>query len=397
MSASQRAENSLHVVLAIDSMDSGGAQRQIAELAVALPAIDGIRTTILTYHPANFYAARLRDAGIPVILLPKGPSPDPRLPLRIRRWLSQNPADVIHSFLLTPSLWTWLATRWLNRSRRPVVIAGERNSLIATTVVEGTLQRLVYRGVDAVTVNAEPVADEIASRLGVSRDHVHYLPNGIDLAAWDAALAKPPDVQPEAGCFHLALVGGLRRQKNHRLLFQALRRIGPERLADWRVWCVGAATAGARTAEAIQSEVAGLESCVRFLPAMTNIAPFMGRMDALVLPSLYEGFPNVVLEAMASRVPVVATPVGDISNLVRDGATGYLVPLGDSDALAAGLTRLASLRPEERAAMGRRGRERVEAHFQMRTVAASYAALYRTLLESRAGGLRPVGYGAGAG
>lgn len=369
----------MHVLLVIDSLASGGAQRQLTELAVALHAIDGVCATVLVYYEADFFAARLHEAGVPLVRLRKPPGPDPRLALRMRGWLREHRPDVVHAFLLRPALWARLATWLLPRRTRPPVVASERDSVIAGTPGEARLQRFVYGRCEAATANAEPVARSIVERLGVAPERVHYLPNGIDLREWDRRAAEPCPFELEPGAFHVALIGGLRPQKNHALLFEALRRLGPERTAHWRVWCVGGHTMGEDAARAVHARAAGLEAVVRFVQPVRNVAALVSRLDAVVLPSLHEGFPNVLLEAMASRVPVVASPVGDVANLVADGEVGFVVPNDDPAPLAEALARLDAMGPEGRARLGAAGRRRVEERYPMEVVAGRYLALYREL------------------
>jgi glycosyltransferase involved in cell wall biosynthesis len=244
----------------------------------------------------------------------------------------------------------------------------------------------VYRGCDAVTVNAQPVAAEIAAKLGVDAARIHYLPNGIDVAAWREAAALPPPWPVEPGRFHLALVGSYRPVKNHGLVLAALAKLGAERTRDWRVWFVGDPNEGRAFADSLRRDVeaSGLGGIVRLAPATTRIAALVARMDGVLLPSRYEGFPNVVLEAMALGVPVLASRVGDVPNLVDDGRTGFLLPRLDAEALAEGLLRLRALTPSERQAMGQRACEHVAAQFAMGRVAGRYCDLYRDLLGARA-------------
>ena len=125
--------------------------------------------------------------------------------------------------------------------------------------------------------------------------------------------------------------------------------------------------------------------CLRefIVPPVGNVASVLSRLDALVLCSDFEGFPNVVLEAMASRLPVVATRVGDVPSLIDEGGTGFVVEPRDAAGLAAALERLASLDPGAREAMGARARARVEERFRMEAVASSYLELYEELLAER--------------
>jgi glycosyltransferase involved in cell wall biosynthesis len=375
----------MHVVLVVDALASGGAQRQLVELAVRLHAGRDTRSTVLVYHDVPFYEPRLRESAVPLVKIPRRGRADPGFLWRLRRWLSRGQVDVVHSFLLIPCIWTLLAIRGLPRRARPAWIAAERNSLIATSRALGAMQSLVYRRADAVTVNADCVVGEIRQKLGVPAERIHYLPNGIDLARWDADTAQESPIELEPGRFHLALVGGLRPQKGHRVLFEALARLGAERVRDWRIWCIGGATAGRGAADAVEAQIQqlGLAQVVRLHPPVRNVAAVMARLDVLVLPSLYEGFPNVVLEAMASRIPVVATRTGDVPRLVTDGVTGFQVEVDDPADLAAALAKLAAMTPSERRVMGERGRARVEASYEMTEVAAAYCELYRGVLAKR--------------
>lgn len=102
------------------------------------------------------------------------------------------------------------------------------------------------------------------------------------------------------------------------------------------------------------------------------------RADVFVLPTWREGFPNVVLEAMAAALPVVATPVGAIPDAVRDGCEGLLVPPRDAESLTAALRSLAN-DPERRRSLGRAARARAESTFSLDAVADQLASLYEEL------------------
>jgi glycosyltransferase involved in cell wall biosynthesis len=382
----------MHLVYAIDNLGSGGAQRQSVELAVHLARRDDLRVGFLVYRDDDFHAERLAEAGVPVTRIPKGGRLDPRLPLRIRRWLRAERPDLVHAFIPLPCLWNGLAARSLPAASRPVFVAAERSAFDVYARGHDLARRLAYPLADAVTVNAERMRAEIEARLGIPAARLHYLPNGIDLEAWDAEAAGPSPIELEPGRFHLALVGGLRREKNHRLAVEALARLGPERTRDWRLWFVGGRTGEPGYAEEVERAIAehGLGEQVRIVPPVRRIAALMARLDGLILPSAYEGFPNVVLEAMATRLPVIASRVGDVPNLVEAGRSGLLLERLDAEALADALGRLRGLPAGERAELGARARTRVEAHFGMEAVAERHLALYRQLVGTRhAGRARP--------
>jgi glycosyltransferase involved in cell wall biosynthesis len=377
----------VRVVYAIDSLISGGAQRQVVELALALQKEADVSVQVLFYRDADFFGERLRKARIPLVHIPKLIKVDPTLPLRMRRWFDEQAPDVVHAFLLGPALWSLLAVRGIPAPRRPVFIAAERSSFIATSLLQRRLQCFVYGRSDAVTANAESVAETIHERLDVPRDNIRYIPNGIDLATWDRAAAGDPPWILEGGRFHMALIGRLQPGKNQALLVDALSRIGREAVADWRVWLIGAETGRGRYAAKLGERIRrlGLEKTVRVVPPTRDIPALMGRLDLLVLTSRAEAFPNVVLEAMASGIPVIATPVGDVPNLVANGETGILCSPTDPEELAQALVRIRALTPDRRSKMGRRAREIVEQRYRIEAVASSTLEFYRQILSRRSG------------
>lgn len=373
----------MHVAYVIDNLGSGGAQRQAVEVAVRLRHEGGARVSFGVYREVDFFRSRLEEAEIPVTLLKKRGPVDPGFPARLRGWVAQRSPDVVHAFLPMPTLWTALAMRGAGGAT-PAWIAGERSSPHENVGrLTARLLGAAYRRFDAVTANSRPAAEALVRGFGVAPDRVHHLPNGIDLAAWDGrALADPPvALAPDA--FHLALVGRLSEEKNHRLFLAALSRVAPELRRPVEVWFVGAEDG----AEDLRGEIErlGLREQVRTLPPTRELPAFLSRLDALVLPSRYEGFPNVVLEAMASRLPVVASAVGDVPSLLEDGRSGFVVPAGDVAALAQGLTRLLALPDEARRRMGAAARETVEARFRIESVAQRHLDLYHRVADEKAG------------
>ena len=123
----------------------------------------------------------------------------------------------------------------------------------------------------------------------------------------------------------------------------------------------------------------GLESHFIFLGYRSDIKELLNSFDIFVLPSLFEGLPNVVLEAMACSKPVVATAVAGTPEAVIDGKTGYLVPSQNPEALAKALINL--LEDEDLLEkMGREGRRRMETHFSLEGQINKFEALYEQLL-----------------
>ncbi len=129
-----------------------------------------------------------------------------------------------------------------------------------------------------------------------------------------------------------------------------------------------------------QARELGLANQVRFLGWLDGMAPVLARWDVFALASVQDGFPIAVLEAMAAGLPVVATKVGGLREMVEDGQTGWLVPPGDPSALAERLRALL-LNPDQRCTMGMAGQARVRNRLSEKDMVTATAAIYNELLE----------------
>jgi len=224
---------------------------------------------------------------------------------------------------------------------------------------------------DCVVALTEPTRRWLVAALGEER--VRYLPNFVQLDA----IGAPPDRSARRGRpVEVLFVGWLVEPKGVRELLAAARR-----LEGARFTLVGPAQPDFQAA--IAAELAALGDRVRVLPAQPReeIFRLYREADVFVLPTWREGFPNVVIEAMAAGLPVVATTVGAIPEAVESGKSGVLVPPRDAGMLEAAL-RLLIEDPEVRRLQGDLARARVESIFSFDAVVARLGRLYEDLLAS---------------
>jgi glycosyltransferase involved in cell wall biosynthesis len=174
----------------------------------------------------------------------------------------------------------------------------------------------------------------------------------------------------------LLSVGRLSKQKGLQHLLRAMPEVHKE-ISNARLVLVGAGEDEAALKD-LTGEL-GLEGAVSFLGWRSEIPEFLKDTDLLVLPSLWEGMPNVILEAMACGVPAVATEVGGTPELVSDGETGFLVPPADSDALARSIITLLQDR-ELRTRMGQQAHELARSKFSPERMIERNEQLYTELL-----------------
>lgn len=234
------------------------------------------------------------------------------------------------------------------------------------------LQKLAYRCATKVAANS-PAAAQMLVAEGVAPGSIAVIPNGLDHAAFAAR-------KPRAQVRRLITVANLRREKSHETLIAAAARLVRE-VPDLRLQFVGA---GPRRAE-LEALVAarGLSAQIEFLGHREDVPALLAEADAYVLPSRSEAFPNGAIEAMAAGLPVVASAVGGLLDLIEDGRTGLLVPPADDEALAAAVRSLIH-DPARAAAIGSAAREAVLDNYSFDRMVASFEHLYLSGLQARA-------------
>jgi glycosyltransferase involved in cell wall biosynthesis len=272
------------------------------------------------------------------------------------------------------------------RSVRPVMVdgrvvsrptAGERVFAWVRAPILAGLGRLTARLSDQVVAPSRTTAGELVRDYGAAGAVV--IPNGV---------APPPDGAPvgagaagptpsPAGGLVVLYSGRLRTRKAVAVLLEAVARLRRE---EPGVALVLVGDGEQRPALREQAERLGIAGAVRFVGKVPRdeMARRLADADVFCLPSLYEGLPLAVLEAMAAGLPVVATAVSGIPEAVEDGATGLLVPPEDADALARALGELAR-DPERRRRMGEAGRRKLEEELAIPKIAAAYLDLWRSL------------------
>lgn len=232
------------------------------------------------------------------------------------------------------------------------------------------LERLAARWCRLVIAVSEAERDA-GLREGVARpSQYRVILNGVDLARFGA------EPSPEAG--QILFIGRLARPKRPDLVLRAFRVVRAQ-LPEAGLQLVGDGPQRSEL-EALARQL-GVENA-RFLGTRDDIPDLLCRVSCLVLASDWEGCPLAVLEAMAAGVPVVATRVGGVEELVEDGRTGSLVDAGDEQGLAAAIVALLS-DPARAATLGANGRERARARFSRERMAAEVLSVYDTLAPPR--------------
>jgi glycosyltransferase involved in cell wall biosynthesis len=285
-------------------------------------------------------AEHAERAGYHVIPVTVGGMLDFRAISEIRKILVEHGVRILHSHDYKSNLYGVISSRRLGIRRVTTAHGTTRDSLWKKCCLYLN-EKIVYRFFDVIIA----VSDEIGLQLektwtGVGR--VRVIENGIDPEYFgsrngDAEGTGPLPIPPDHKVF--AVIGRLFPDKGHRFFLQAFARI-----VRTHSGVVALVIGEGPSREAIRAQVLelGLERHVFLCGVRRDMGNVYEKIDFLVIPSLTEGVPYVLLEAMISNVPVLATEVGGIPKLLENGVTGYLVPPGDVDALEKGMIAMLS-------------------------------------------------------
>lgn len=303
--------------------------------------------------------------------------------------------DLVHTHTTTAGGLGRIAAR---RARVPVVVHTFHGHVLSgylsgpQTRLLTAAERYLARRTDALVTVSHRVRDELLA-LGIGRpEQWHVVPLGLELGE---LLAGPAAAGPSRAALGLpaegllvGIVGRLAAIKDHDTFLAMAAHLAAGQMAAGQmgaghpdVTFVVAGDGGLRAAlEAKASRLLG--DRVRFLGWATDLTILYGALDVVVLTSRNEGTPVALIEASAAGRPVVATDVGGVPEVVRDGETGFVVPAADPGAAAARVSQLLE-DPQLRRVLGAAGREWVRSRFSAERLVTDLTGLYAELLERR--------------
>ena len=362
----------VRILYVVGNFVAGGAERHLLEL---WRRIDRARfeVEIACFKREGQFLADVEALGWPVhdlglgrrIYDARGIRGFARLVAIVRRFRPH----VVHGYLFGPNLFAAMAGRLLGV---PAVVVAKRNMDAFETPGQVALQRVAHRLATHVTAVSEAVADTVVS-LGVPRDRITVIPNGVDASRFEGATADRGRLGVNGEGVVVGSVGCLAARKDYGTLLDALARLRAQGLDPWLV-LVGDGPERASLEE--RARELGLEDRVRFLGERPDVDRLLPAFDVFVLSSREEGIPNALLEAMAAGRPSVATAVGGNREVLEDGSTGWIVPPQSPEALAGALAD-ALRRPDEARRRGDAARRSMLEHHSIGAMVRRHEDLYR--------------------
>lgn len=374
----------MHVLHLSKVKGIAGSERHLLTLLPGLAA-QGVEVAMLVLEepdlPADAFCAELAACGVPVERMPIRGDLDPGLPRRLRTALQQAGPDIVHTHLLHADLYGLRAARRAGVAH--AVSSRHNDNPFRRNAVLKLANRLAVRRADRVIAISHALADFVREVEGVTPPRlvtVHYglapheYPPGARAearAAWGV----------EAGAPVVGFFGRLIEQKGVDVLLRAFAHVH-EGYPAARLVIVGDGTL--RPALAAQAQALGLSDAVIFAGWAPDAARLMPGADVIVMPSRWEGFGLVALEAMSAARPLVASRVSALPEIVDDLKTGLLVPPDRPGALAQALEGLLA-DPVWAAALGSAGRQRLLRVFSVEKMVQATLDVYESILDGEQG------------
>jgi glycosyltransferase involved in cell wall biosynthesis len=351
----------LRVGLVIGQLTTGGAEGQLWLLCRGL---DRARFTPVVYclsDKTEPYGARIEATGTPVRIIAGSRLTRVRT---LRRWLVADRIDLVHAWLFIANGFAWVA----NWSTAQPLITSARNCKQQGRMLN-VLNRRAFQASSAIVVNSNDVGTYIADRYSAPQDRIRVIYNGVDTERFHPDSSADDEASGIVG--PIVSIGRLVPQKNHELFLQAARQLSDE-ISAVRFVIVGDGPLRATLTE--RARALGIAERVSFVGERADVEDILRSASLLWLPSRTEGLANVVLEALASGVPTIATDVGGTCELIRTGVEGFVVPQEDAAAFAQ-RSRNILLDSSMRRRFRRAARARAE-QFSIARMVAACAQLY---------------------
>ena len=368
----------IRIMHVVDHLGKGGLENGLVNL---IEHLDPLRFEHVVYAIRKLgpNAERLAKSGVEVICQGKQDSDSPFQVGKLASAIRRVRPDIVHSRNWA-AVEAVLAGRWVRSCK---VVHSEHGLEAGADVREPWrriwFRRLAYQLADRVLSVSYQLRDLHARRTGFEPAKITVIHNGVDRQRFFPDPAARAGMRRELGLsdeeFCIGCVGNLFPVKGHITALQAIEQFAAQH-NNWRLLLAGEGPERARLETFAGAQ--GWKDRVSFLGTSHRVPELLNAMDVYVLPSIAEGISNSLLEAMATGIPVVATATGGNPEVVVDGESGLLFPIGDAQQLSRHLLLLSDQSPRRRE-LAQRALVRVREEFSIESMVGKYAQLYESV------------------
>jgi glycosyltransferase involved in cell wall biosynthesis len=372
-----------HVLFIIDELcEIGGAERVLFKMIRSLPS-DRFRCSLITFRTNE--ETHAVSICCPLYVMPLTKTYDwnaLNVAREIRRFVRQERVSIVHTFFETSDLWAGPIAKF---SGCPVLVSSRRDLGILRTRKHRMGYRLLKGLFDSVLTVSPQVRDFCIREDGLDPAKVHTLFNGLEMESVGTAASRstmraqmgiPEDVPV------ITAVGNIRQVKGIDVLVEAAAQVC--RQHPNALFLVVGRKSEEEHCRALEQAIGslGIDANFKLLGSREDVFSILQMTDIFCLPSRSEGFSNALIEAMACRLPCVATDVGGNREVLSHGETGFLVPPEHCGELATALLHLLSDRKLAKE-MGLRGEKVVQANFTAEAMMKNLVGVYQRLLAAK--------------
>lgn len=372
--------SSLRVALMLESDGPGGAENVVFDLAEALRDRGHTVYPVGHKHGDGFLGEKLRASGFETYTFDQERMLDWRLIRHLKRMFTELNVDVVHCHEFVAAVYGGTAARLAGR---PHVFTMHGNQTMCDVWRRRAALRWVFRHSHSVVAVSQATKKQLDRDLGLTSDVIQVIRNGVPIRT-----GRSDGIRRELGVrdeeILILAVGNLLERKGHIFLLRALHSLADRGLSDrWRLAI--AAGGGGEERSKLDAFTAehGLSDRVHILSYRNDVPDLLAAADIFVMPSLWEGLPLSILEAMLMGTAVIASETSGIPEAIVTEQHGLLVPPGNVDCLSEALARLLG-DPELRARLASGGRRRALSEFTIESMADAYEGLFRSACSTRA-------------
>jgi len=362
------------IVHVIPSLDRAGAEKQLLLLASGLPR-DRFDVHVIALTRGGPLKCELEKAGIEVTVIGKRWRVDPLSFYRLRKQIARLQPDLVHTWMFAAGAYGRAAARWVGV---PHLVASQRCVDRWKRPSHFAIERRLAAQTDRIVANCQAIREFDAAH-GIPTEHYRIIANGIapsppSRIPRDRLLAEH-DFPPET--LLVGTVGRLWPQKRMKdmIWYAELMYLFRNHI---RLLVIGDGPQRAMLERYV--DLAEAEQYVRLLGHRDDVADILPHLDLFWLGSEYEGMPNSVMEAMAAGVPVVASDIPGVRELVVPGETGFVAPVGQRSEFCRQADLLVT-DPQLRKRFGQAGKKRIGQHFPADKMVDQYTELYAEVLD----------------
>ncbi len=368
--------NRIRIVYLVPDLGMAGLQNQVVNLVNRLPS-PRFGCQIVSFSSYAPMRDRVQGEWGTVVTLQKRRGNDPAVVSQLYRLCRRVRPHVVQTHNWGTLVEGVVAARLAGV---PIVIHAERGT-VETRTRNLLMQRLMSYFVTQILCVSEAHRQRLVQAGGFPIHKIQAISNGVDTDRFSPHTRPKATIRGRIGleptAFYIGSVGNLRPVKNQRLLLRACATLS-RRYPDVHLLLVGDGPMR-EPLERLAAEL-GIQKRVQFLGTRADVPEVLNALDVFVLPSLSEGMPNAVLEAMACALPVVATRVGGIPEIIEDGSTGLLFHPEDEARLTVILEELMQ-HEVKRQLLGAQGHKHILENFSLERMMQNYQMLYESIAE----------------